>query len=500
MTHHSVYKFILTLLVTLLLSACGNDSSDKNAAKVAEPGDVIARVGDQVISFSQLKNLLDSTSLVGLPAPPPGTPERNLVMHKFLEKLISANLVYLDARNKGGDQAASYIADIKRFEDALLASMYKSKVMIGEIPVGEVEVIHYYNTQTQKDMELTDEVKRAIEDRIRQQKVAELESSLRQRLRKNVEVVIDEQVLSPDHDAKRTDADTVATVDKQPVSWSQVKPLMQVPEQHTTTTTSYIDSEEQRLNRLEQYIDNAIMRQRGREYGLEKDPVYLERVAEFRKALLINAYSNELIQRWMPSPDELKSYYSANRKMIVIPAARNVQRIIVATKEEADSIKAKIDTGELTLPEAAQQYSIDTDAKQNMGDMGWVKQGAGVDAMEELIFKLEPGALAGPIESAAGWELLKVQEASEAQFDNFDDDLTQNRTLMAYMQGKFTGYVADLRKNQFKVVIYDDELNRQLQKEVDVIAELNKKAEQKNTVTEQPDEKSHQWMVKPGAP
>jgi hypothetical protein len=47
--------------------------------------------------------------------------------------------------------------------------------------------------------------------------------------------------------------------------------------------------------------------------------------------------------------------------------------------------------------------------------------------------------------------------------------------------------------------MYDDELNRQLQKEVDDIAQLNKQAEQKSTVPEQ-DEKSHQWMVKPGAP
>jgi parvulin-like peptidyl-prolyl isomerase len=499
MSQLSVYKLILTLLITFSLVSCGNDSADKTAAQTSEPADVIARVGDEVISYSQLKAILNSAATDGVPVAPPGTPERNQIMQMLLEKLINANLVYLDAKSKGSDRSESFTADIKRYEDAMLASMYKTNVMIGEIPVGETEVIHYYNTQTKMDMPLTDEVKRAIEARIRQQRVAELESTLRQRLRENVAVVIDEQVMSPDYDDKRKDADTVATVDKQPVSWSQVKQLMQVTDQQAPAPASYIDSVDERLKRLEQYIDNTIMTNKGRAFGLEKDPAYIERVAEYRKAFLINAYSSELIQQWIPSPDVLKSFYDANMKTIVIPAAREVQKIVVATKEEADSIKAKIDAGEITMAEAAQQFSIDPDAKTNMGDMGWVKQGADADGLDELIFKLEPDVIGGPVESPEGWQLLKVQEASAAQFDNFDDDLTQNRTLMAYMQGKFTDYIAELRKSQFKVVMYDDELISQLQKEVDDIAELNKKAEEKSKTPEKPVEKLNPWTVQPAA-
>jgi hypothetical protein len=67
------------------------------------------------------------------------------------------------------------------------------------------------------------------------------------------------------------------------------------------------------------------------------------------------------------------------------------------------------------------------------------------------------------------------------------------------MQSKFTDYIADLRMNKFNVVIYDDELNRQLQKEADDVADLQKKVEQKKEVSEQPAEKSHQWMVQPAA-
>jgi parvulin-like peptidyl-prolyl isomerase len=497
MSQLSVYRLILALLTTLLLSACGNESADKNSAQRAEPVDVIARVGDEVITYSHLNTLLSSLVMERQLLPAPGTPERKQIMVTLLDKVISANLVYLDAKKKGSDRSVSYTEDVKRFEDAMLATMYKAKVMIGDIPVGEVDVIHYYNTQTNKDMELTDEFKLAIEDSIRQQKYEDLESTLRERLRKNVEVVINEAILSHDYDNKRTDEDAVATYDKQPVTWSQIKELMLETAPPTSSVAVFIDSDEERLERLEQYIDNAIMTQKGREYGLEKDPVYIERVAEYRKALLINEHSNVLIHSWSPSQEELKSFYLTNMEGIVIPQARKVQMVVVKTKEEADEIRAKIDAGELTLQQAAQQYSIDPGAKRNLGDMGWVKQGAGVDALDKFIFELEPDVLSAPVESPAGWHLLKVLEESDAQFANFDDPQTQNRTLRAYMQSKFTDYIADLRKNQFKVVVYDDELNRQLQKEADDIAELDKKAEQRGLKTEQPVEELHQWMVKP---
>jgi uncharacterized protein YacL (UPF0231 family) len=493
----SIYKFIFTLLITLLLVACGNDSADKNAAQANEPGDIVARVGDEVITFSRLSSVLNSSAMSRLSVPAPGTPERRQVILTLLDEVISANLVYLDAKKKGSDELLSYTENIKRFEDRLLASMYATNVMIGDIPVGEVDVIHYYNMETNKDVELTDEVKLAIETRIRQQKLETLQSTLRERLRENMEVVINEKVLSPAYDDKRTDEDTVATYDKQSVSWRQVKELMQVPDQHSTLPATSIDSYETRLDRLEQYIDNTIMTQKGREFGLEKDPVYLDRMAEYRKAYLVNQHSNTLMQSWNPTPEELKNFYVSNMEKIVIPAARKVQRIVLKTKEEAESIKAKIDAGEITMSQAVQHHSIDPDAERTQGDMSWVKQGAGGEGLDQLIFNLEPEVVGGPVESPAGWQLVKVLDVRDVQFESYDDVLTQNRTLMSYMQGKFIDYIADLRKNHFKVVIYDDELNRQLQKEADEFAQLNNKAEHKAEVTEQHDEKSHQWMVKP---
>ena len=267
--------------------------------------------------------------------------------------------------------------DVNRFEDAIIASLYESKIMIGETQVGETEVLHYYNTQTSKEAELNDDTRLTIEAMLRKKKLDEFEATLHDRLRENVEVVINENVLSPDYDDIRSEADVVATYDNHRITWSQVKDMMQNANRNPSQADFYIRNNEERITRLQQYIDNAIMTLKGRAAGLDNDAAFVERTSEYRKARLINEHRNGLIHSWNPSEDELKTYVADNIDRFTVPEARRVQMLIVKTREEAESIKAQIDKGEMTLGQAAQQFSIDPSAKHTQGDMGWISKGAG---------------------------------------------------------------------------------------------------------------------------
>lgn len=503
MQQHTVFKLItpLFLCFTLLAAGCSDEKSKQQTSEVstekaAEP-DVIARVGDEVITFSQLNTMLNSSAMVGLSIPALGSPDRRQVMITLLDKVISANLIYLDAKAKGTDRLTSYTEDIDRFEDAILASLYKNKVLIGHIEVGEIDVLHYYNTQTNKESELTDDVKLAIVSVIRKQKLEQLKATQRERLRENVEVVINEKVLDPDYDAKRSDADVVASYDTHRISWSQVKDFMKGADQRAERASFYVDNDEERLKRLEQFLDNAIMSLKGRSAGLENDPTYIKRTAEYRKTRLINEHRNGLIHSWNPSEDALKTYYVDNMDKIAVPEMRQVQMVVVATKEEADAIKVQIDRNEITMYQAAQQFSIDPNARRTLGEMGWVSQGTGFEGLDEITFNLEPEVVSEPVESPAGWHLVKVLDVTDAQFENFDDPKTRQLAFRGYMQEKFNDYVVDLRQNHFEVAVYDEELTSQLQKEADFIAELNKKAQQEGSVTEKRVEELQKWITTP---
>ena len=476
---------VVFLFFTLLLAGCSDEKSkDKPAEvaaeKVAEPVDAVARVGDEAITFGELNSMLNSSAMLGLSIPALGTSERNQMMLTLLEKAISANLIYLDAKNKGVDRLNSYIEDVNGFEDAIIASLYKTKMMIGETRVGETEVLHYYNTRTSKEAELTDDLKLAIEAMIRKSKMDEFEATLRDRLRENVEVVINQQVLSSDYDERRSEADVVATYDSHRITWSQVKDLMKNANRNASGTDFYISNNEERITRLQQHIDNAIMALKGRAAGLENDPSFIKRSEEYRKARLINEHRNGLIHSWNPSEDELKAYFEDNIDKFSVPEARRVQMLIVNTREEAETIRAQIDQGEMTLGQAAQQLSIDPNAKYTQGDMGWIRKGAVFQGLEAMIFNMKPEVVSDPVESQSGWHLLKVLAVIEAQPESLDNPQTRERAFRAYMQDRLNDYVVDLRKNHYEVIVYNDELQRQFQREADFIAELNRKEQQED--------------------
>jgi len=503
-----------TLLLGALLAApgCGNEgeagvanakvgsSAESPKQSVVEPGDIIARVGDEVIRFSELNTMLNSSAMVGLSIPALGTPERNQVIITLLDKAISANLIYLDAKKQGTDRQAVYTTDMNKFENAVLEQMYKERVLIGKIPVSDEEIDDYYKSRITPETELNDDLRLAIESIIRKQKYTRLKENMRERLRAGTGITINEDVLSTSNDASRSPVDVVATVGDRRITWGDVDTVMRGADYRATLSSFYVDNEEERMQRLQAYIDSELMAAKAREAGMDKDPEFEKRTAEYRKTRLINVHRNGLFQRWTPSDDELRTYFMDHIDTISVPESRKVQMVVVKTREEAESIKARIDKGEITMFQAAQQYSLDPAAKQTLGEMGWVRHGTGFPELDDFTFNLDVDVVGGPVESPAGWHLVKVLDVIDAQFQNIEDEDTRKRTLRMFLKDKFNDYVVNLRKNDFKVVVYDDELTRQFQKEADYIAGLNKKAQQAGSVTEQRQKELDKWIGKPPPP
>jgi parvulin-like peptidyl-prolyl isomerase len=506
MRNHTLKFIRLTplLLGLSLLGGCSEQTSEAATASSAPPAvtteqaeDTIARVGDQTITYSELTTMLNSSALVGLSVPALGTPKRSQVIITLLDKVISANLLYLDALEQGTDGKAPYTTDMKHFEEAVLITLYKSDVLIGDVSVSEQEMQDFYSANVSTETELSDDARAAIEAKLRKQKLEDRKATLRERLRAGTEITIEKGIADPANDSERADTDIIVTVGGQPISWGELQAEMAGADQRASLSPFYVDNDAERMKRLQRYIDNALMVSKARAAGLEQTPEFARRTAEYRKTHLINVHRDGLIHEWLPSDDELQDYYLDHMDSISAAESRKVQMVVVASKEEAESIKAQIDNGEITMFQAAQQFSLDPNAKRTLGDMGWVSQGTGFKALDDFTFSLEPDVVGGPVESPAGWHLVKVLDVLDARYENLDDAETHKRTLRMYLKEKMDNYVVDLRKNRFEVVVFDDELNRRFQKEADFIAELNKKAVQEGSVTKQRQQELQKWIGRP---
>jgi hypothetical protein len=80
----------------------------------------------------------------------------------------------------------------------------------------------------------------------------------------------------------------------------------------------------------------------------------------------------------------------------------------------------------------------------------------------------------------AGWGLVKVLDV---QLINLREPQTRPTMLRPYMGEKLDSYVIGLRKHDFKVAVYEDELARQFKREAEFIAGLTEQAAQEGSVT-----------------
>jgi len=349
-----VKNYLLSLCVVLgacpmVAQAEAQQQNDTAANKVAEEqtpapsGDVVARVGDQDIHFSEINTMLNSSAVVGLSLPALGTPERDTVRIALLDKMVSANLIYLDALSKGLDKDPEYRSAMQRFENAILADLYYQQQLVGEVSVSEEEIQAHYKENIVEGTELSEELRTGIEAMLRKRKFEARQAEVRGKLREDAEVSVYQNNFSPAGDAGREDSVVVAEAGGETITWGEVKDRLVAAGKGAVQRDPLAMEVDARLTALQGEIDTRLLAQRARAAGLEADPVYRKRVAEYGKTRLINLHRGRLADKMQPDEAQLKAYFETNRDQISMPEFRKVQMVMVKTEEEARSLKEKIE-------------------------------------------------------------------------------------------------------------------------------------------------------------
>ena len=505
MQHKYVHTF-LTIVFLCLISGCSNEgtadaaiaASDGSAdTTAAELGDTIARVGDQAISFGEINTMLNSSAVVGLSIPALGTPERDTVRITLLDKFISANLLYLDALKQGIDKDPEYQREVARFSDAILAGRYRDTVLAGEAEVTEEQILAVFKQQAAPDAQLDEQTRMQIAMTLRKQQRQARMAAAQQGLRDGVEVKVHQDNLAISGDVERADRAPLAEVGGDTLTWGEIKDRIIRAGKGAVMADPMAMEDEAREAALEREIDLRIMVQKARAAGLESDALYQRRLGEYKKTRLINLHRERLLKGMEPDDETLKAYYEENRSRFVLPEARKVQMVVLGSEDEAADLKDKIEAGEMTMYQAARDHSVAANAKQDLGEVGWVNQGEVVPALDEVIFALGPGAIGGPVETPAGWHLVTVQDVRDAERTEFDEAGTRKLVRRVYLNEKLAAYTVDLRKNDFPVEVYQDNLVRLAQQEADMAGALTEKAQQPGSVTQERIKELQPYLQRP---
>jgi peptidyl-prolyl cis-trans isomerase C len=134
-----------------------------------------------------------------------------------------------------------------------------------------------------------------------------------------------------------------------------------------------------------------------------------------------------------------KVYDDATKQMTAEQEVR-ARHILVETEDEAKAVLAELKDG-VDFAELAKQKSKDTSAEG--GDLGYFTKEQMVPEFAEVAFKMDPGQLSGPVKSAFGWHIIKLEDKRMRPVPEFDKVRGQIETFV--VRKAQSDYVAKLR-------------------------------------------------------
>lgn len=166
----------------------------------------------------------------------------------------------------------------------------------------------------------------------------------------------------------------------------------------------------------------------------------------------VDRYAHQLLSRmlveqkekeWVGDDARQEKYFNEHEDIGYIPARWQVAQIVTRTEDEAKKLKARIDNGE-SLFRLATQYSIDPWGRKNAGQMGWLSEGRGAPALEEVVKGLPDNQVSEPIKSSRGYHLVMVLSRRYPKQRFFDS--VKDRVQQRMVEEGMTQYLLDLQK------------------------------------------------------
>ncbi len=201
--------------------------------------------------------------------------------------------------------------------------------------------------------------------------------------------------------ADTKEQDVVATVADREISVSKVT------DYYNEYMVTYLPSAEEELRLKQEYLDSLIADEllavSAYVHGLDRDIEILELVeAERGKFLLDELYRVEISEKCPVTDEEIQEWYDHYFTRL------RGRHLLVATREEADSLRAELRAG-ANFAELASTHSLDPLTRRRGGDMGkYYRWGDLVPSFQRAFFALGDDTVSAPVETDYGWHLIEV--------------------------------------------------------------------------------------------
>lgn len=214
---------------------------------------------------------------------------------------------------------------------------------------------------------------------------------------------------------------------------------------------------------LAEYYVMLKLAKEARDQGLDKDPLYLEKVKQTTVRLLAQERLDRLpLEANEPDYEQLaKEAYLADPEKFKVDERVAASHILVAVNADRDEsaalqrvqeIQEKIKSGQ-AFDKLAETYSDDPSAKANKGNLGYFHRGQMVKPFEDAAFSLSTiGQISEPVRSQFGIHIIRLeghQDAAVLPFDEVKSNLIEEQKQQ---------FMSSLRSSKLAMIRADKEI------------------------------------------
>lgn len=131
------------------------------------------------------------------------------------------------------------------------------------------------------------------------------------------------------------------------------------------------------------------------------------------------AIASELLKRKLKTSvvgeREVETYFQSNRQNLKMVC---LARIVVKTREEAESIKERVTQEEADFSTLARQYSLENTSRIAGGYLGCFKKGSLPPEIDKVIFNSPVKSVAGPFVQSTFWAIYRIEEVMQAEIND----------------------------------------------------------------------------------
>ena len=380
---------------------------------------VLATVGGQEINSRDLESAVASSPFY-TQFNTMGEDEQAGLRGDMLRRLVSARLFALEAKRLGLDKSAAFQREQKDFRQGLLYRSYMDKLRSGiSVPAETLEAM---KEQSQGDISVFDAAKSAF---VATQFQVVKGDALR-KLQQDGGVKSYELRIKPGLKAE----DALMEGNGFRITYGDIVPS---GSRKTLPNPDWI--KQQLQDRGEIMLVSLAAERDGADVSTQ-----LNRYAEERlPALMLEKKTAE----WVPNEKALRSWYAKHPEIGRIPASYHVGQLVVATREEAEALRARILKGE-SLFNLAGSESIDPVGRKMNGDIGWMVEGRGMPELLKVLPKLQDDQLSEVIPTQSGFSLITVLERRIGRQKPFGD--VRDRVLQMMVNQNMPAYLGELEK------------------------------------------------------